>query len=67
MSFFLRQVTANKQLVKDTLKQIFCSVNTCCLWLLIFFLVTLFRVGFFSSVAYLTVANLAQLGILVYC
>ena len=32
-----------------------------------FFLVTLFRVGFLLSVAYLTVANLARLGILVQC
>ena len=32
-----------------------------------FFLVTLFRVGFLLSVAYLTVANLVRLGILVQC
>ena len=32
-----------------------------------FFLVTLLRVGFFLSIAYLTVANLAPLGILVHC
>ena len=33
----------------------------------LFYLVTLFRVGAFLSVAYLTVANLPQLGISVYC
>ena len=32
-----------------------------------FFQVTLFRVRFFSSVAYLKVANLAQLGIAIHC
>ena len=32
-----------------------------------FYLFTLFRVGYFLSVAYLTVANLARLGISVYC
>ena len=32
-----------------------------------FFLVTLFRVGFFLYVAYLTVANLVRLGISVHC
>ena len=31
------------------------------------FLFTLFRVGFFLPVAYLTVANLARLGISVHC
>ena len=31
------------------------------------FLVTLFRVGFFCSVAYLTVANLARLGVSGHC
>ena len=36
-------------------------------WELRFFLVTLFRFGVFLSVAYLTVANLARLGILVRC
>ena len=35
--------------------------------LFFFCLVTLFRVGFFLSVAYLTVANLARLGISVHC
>ena len=32
-----------------------------------YFLVTLFRVGFFLSVAYLTAANLARLGNSVHC
>ena len=35
--------------------------------LLTIFLVTLFRVGVVLSVAYLTVANLARLGIAVHC
>ena len=35
-------------------------------WVFFFFLVTLFRVGYFLSVAYLTVANLARLGISVH-
>ena len=33
----------------------------------LFYLVTLFRVGFFLSVNYLTVANLAKLGISTHC
>ena len=44
---------------------IICSFTECNLSVAFFFF--LFRVGFFLSVAYLTVANLARLGISVHC